>query len=80
MDSEHIYVIETDGTIHKMIFVGDCDWEEKTTTSITAIRNQVIDEFAKKMNEWLDNDTNWFPENWIFKDLVEEISEQLKSN
>lgn len=43
------YVIEDDGSIHKMLFSGDADWEEKATTSIQEIRNKAIDEFAERL-------------------------------
>lgn len=46
--SEANYVIEVDGSIHRMRFCGDCDWEENTVTSIQKIRDDVIDEFLHK--------------------------------
>lgn len=53
LDNEHIYVIETDGSIHKMIFCGDCDWDEKPVTSLAEIRANAIEEFAEKLKEEL---------------------------
>ena len=46
------YVIEKDGSIHEMIFVGDSDWEEKSTTSIQEIRNNALDEAINKFLEY----------------------------
>lgn len=46
------YVIEEDGSIHEMIFVGDSDWEEKSTTSIQEIRNNTLDEAINKFLEY----------------------------
>lgn len=49
IDTNKLHVIETDGSIHEMIFVGDYDWEERATTSLQEIRNKAIDEFIKRL-------------------------------
>jgi len=85
LDNEHIYVIETDGSIHKMIFCGDCDWEERPVTTLAEIRAMAIDEFAEKLNKKI---TDFVLEHknqltfvsgvsmgWKF---VDEIADQLK--
>ena len=89
LDNEHIYVIEIDGSIHKMIFCGDCDWEERPVTTLAEIRAKAIDEFAEKLDahcekmmkdEWnnLVQPTSWASAYAEFKEDVEEIAEQLK--
>ena len=82
------YVIEDDGSIHKMLFCGDADWEENVTTSVQEIRAKAIDEFAEKLKDslvhnyrhLLNIDTDGFE--WLTTDAVEthidEIAEQMK--
>lgn len=48
LDANKVFVIETDGSIHEMIFVGDSNWEDRATTSIQEIRNKIIDEAMEK--------------------------------
>lgn len=43
------YVIDTDGNIHKMLFVGDCDWDEKSVSSLQEIRADAIREFSEQI-------------------------------
>ena len=88
LDNEHIYVIETDGSIHKMIFCGDCDWEERPVTTLAEIRAKAIDEFAEKLKEsllknyrhFITTDTDGFE--WLTTDAVtthiDKVAEQLK--
>ena len=45
------YVVDIYGNIHEMRFIGDCDWDEKTITSIQEIRNKAIEEFVKQLKE-----------------------------
>ena len=45
------YVIETDGSIHEMVFAGDGDWKEEAVTTLSDIRNKAIDEFVKILDE-----------------------------
>lgn len=44
LEPNRTYVIEDDGSIHKMLFCGDADWEENAVTSIQEIREKAIDE------------------------------------
>lgn len=43
------YVIEEDGSIHRMRFCGDADWEESATTSVQEIKNKIIDDFTEAL-------------------------------
>lgn len=76
LKSNETYVIEEDGSIHKMLFSGDADWEERATTSIQEIRANVIDEFAERLKEkygclgYIDE---------IKFEEVDEIAEQMKA-
>ena len=79
------YVIEDDGSIHKMLFSGDADWEEKATTSIQEIRNKSIDEFAERLQENVESfqtEINGFKADVLtldyFVEFVYEIADQLK--
>lgn len=66
------YVIEKDGSIHEMIFVGDSDWDEKSTTSIQEIRNEAIDEMVNGIREILEC-------NAIYNiDCISTLAEQLR--
>ena len=90
LDNEHIYVIETDGSIHKMIFFGDCDWEERPVTTLAEIMASAIDEFADKLKEslvknyrhFITTDTDGF--DWLTTDAVgthiDKVAEQLKES
>ena len=49
LDTNEVYVIETDGSIHEMNFVGDSDWDIEPTTSLQEIRNKTIDEAMLKV-------------------------------
>ena len=77
------YVIEPDGSIHKMIFAGDSDWEERATTSINEIRNKAIDEFAEQLKPIIDEKIK----GWINSDdlrrwcenSIDKVAEHLKN-
>jgi hypothetical protein len=79
------YVIEDDGSIHKMLFCGDADWEERATTSIQEIRAKAIDEFAKKLKTDVESFTaevDGVRADLItlgyFSEFVFEVAEKLK--
>ena len=74
------YVIEEDGSIHKMLFSGDADWEEKATTSIQEIRNKAIDEFVIKLKRVRGYGliTNFDRPFGVTFNKLDEIAEQLK--
>lgn len=58
LDPSKNYVIQTDGSIHELLFWGDCDWEERAVTSIQEIRAKAIDECIRIVEEtvWRDAD------------------------
>lgn len=73
------YVIEEDGSIHRMRFCGDADWEERATTSIQEIKNQVIDEFVANAEEWNNNIKSIRNEEAFFTiENIRKIAEQMK--
>lgn len=92
LDMNRNYVIETDGSIHKMLFCGDADWDERAETTLEAIeqcaRAKTIDEFVEALKDSLANncrhvltiDTDGFE--WLTTDAVhthiDKIAEQLK--
>lgn len=76
------YVIEEDGSIHEMIFVGDSDWEEKPITSIQEIRNKVIDEYVNALKPIIDEKIKGWTNSddlrrWC-ENSIDIIAEQLK--
>ena len=74
------YVIEEDGSIHKMLFSGDADWEEKATTSIQEIRNNAIDEFVIKLKRVRGYGliTNFDRPFGVTFNKLDEIAEEMK--
>ena len=72
LKSNETYVIEEDGSIHKMLFSGDANWEERATTSIQEIRANVIDEFAEKVKEI-------YPFTLLELEELDGIAEQMKA-
>lgn len=88
LNPNETYVIEEDGSIHKMLFSGDANWEERATTSIQEIRANVIDEFAEEIRNihykypiGTDADTNeplYGHEDGTWHNLIDDVSEQMK--
>ena len=80
------YVIETDGSIHELRFVGDADWYDETITTLSEIRNNVIDEFVQqlKSTNYGVVITNWGePYAITFKELdyiAEHLKEKINEN
>lgn len=44
---EALFVIESDGSIHKMRFCGDCDWEDETIANIGECGVDAINELIR---------------------------------
>lgn len=88
LKSNETYVMEEDGSIHKMLFSGDANWEERATTSIQEIRANVIDEFAEAIRNihykyliGTDADTNeplYGHEDGTWHNLIDDVSRQMK--
>ena len=72
------YVIETDGTIHEMMFAGDGNWKKEAVTTLSNIRNKAIDEFAEQLKTlelgWFNSDL----EREIASRQINRIAEHLK--
>lgn len=80
LDNEHIYVIETDGSIHKMIFCGDCDWEERPVTTLAEIRAMAYIQFKEKAYKMFSkyNREYGYPSLAECEIVLQEVVEQLK--
>lgn len=76
LKSNETYVMEEDGSIHKMLFSGDADWEERATTSIQEIRNQAIDEFAHRIRSKVMAEIDDCADEL---DWIDEIADQMKA-
>ena len=55
LEPNRAYVIEDDGSIHKMLFCGDADWEDRATTTIQEIRAKAIDEVMEVVKKAYHN-------------------------
>lgn len=69
------HVIESDGSIHELRFVGDADWFDEAITSLTEIRNKIIDEFVEKAWEVLGSEDR----DIYARESIIEIAEMLKA-
>jgi hypothetical protein len=78
LDENELYVIETDGSIHLMNFVGDSDWDIEPTISLQEIRVKVIDEFAEEFNFNILADSNFMFDRVTLYKKIREIKEQMK--
>ena len=68
------HVIESDGSIHELLSAGDADWHDETVTTLTEIRNNIIDEFVEKAWEVLGSEDR----DIYARESIIEIAEMLK--